>query len=102
MWEIFSGGEMPYSGMRNIEVVDFVINNRRRLPKPDYCPEKVYQILNLCWEKVCLLVFILHSTLVLSEYNDKIHQERKVENVSFNNALNTFYLRLYGIGHMVK
>ena len=23
-------------------------------------------------------------------------------NVSFNNALNTFYLRLYGVGHIVK
>ena len=23
-------------------------------------------------------------------------------NVSFNDALNTFYLQLYGIGHMVK
>ena len=27
---------------------------------------------------------------------------RKEGNVLFNNALNTFYLRLYGIGHMVK
>ena len=27
---------------------------------------------------------------------------RKERNVLFNDALNTFYLRLYGIGHMVK
>ena len=27
---------------------------------------------------------------------------RKEGNVLFNDALNTFYLRLYGIGHMVK
>ena len=27
---------------------------------------------------------------------------RKEGNVLFNNALNTFYLRLYGVGHMVK
>ena len=27
---------------------------------------------------------------------------RKEENVLFNDALNTFYLRLYGIRHMVK
>ena len=26
----------------------------------------------------------------------------KVENVLFNDALNTFYLRLYGVRHMVK
>ena len=25
-----------------------------------------------------------------------------IGNVLFNNALNTFYLRLYGVGHMVK
>ena len=27
---------------------------------------------------------------------------RKEGNVSFNDALNTFYLRLYGVRHMVK
>ena len=27
---------------------------------------------------------------------------RKEENVLFNDALNTFYLWLYGVGHMVK
>ena len=29
-------------------------------------------------------------------------QEGKERNVSYNDALNTFYLRLYGTGHMVK
>ena len=29
-------------------------------------------------------------------------QGRKEGNVLFNDALNTFYLRLYGVGHMVK
>ena len=28
--------------------------------------------------------------------------ERKEGNVLFNDALNAFYLRLYGVGHMVK
>ena len=27
---------------------------------------------------------------------------RKEGNVLFNDALNTFYLRLYGVGHMIK
>ena len=31
----------------------------------------------------------------------EIERERE-KNVLFNNALNTFYLRLYGVGHMVK
>ena len=29
-------------------------------------------------------------------------ETRKEGNVLFNDALNTFYLRLYGVGHMVK
>ena len=29
-------------------------------------------------------------------------RERKEGNVLFNDALNTFYLRLYGVKHMVK
>ena len=28
--------------------------------------------------------------------------KKKQGNVLFNEALNTFYLRLYGVGHMVK
>ena len=28
--------------------------------------------------------------------------EGRKENVIFNDTLNTFYLRLYGVGHMVK
>ena len=35
-------------------------------------------------------------------YESTYHQGRKEVNVLFNNALNTFYLWLYGIGHMVK
>ena len=32
----------------------------------------------------------------------QIARGRKEENVLFNDALNTFYLRLYGVGHMVE
>ena len=32
----------------------------------------------------------------------KCEQRKRERNVLFNNALNTFYLRLYGIRHMVK
>ena len=37
------------------------------------------------------------------QYNpEQIITGRKEGNVLFNNALNTFYLQLYGIRHMVK
>ena len=38
-----------------------------------------------------------HLPVTLSEL-----KERKEGNILFNDALNTFYLRLYGIGHMIK
>ena len=48
----------------------------------------------------------------LSEYTDSAHTEvedlssrymrERERNVLFNDALNTFYLRLYGIRHMIK
>ena len=38
--------------------------------------------------------------IATTEFNTKVR--RKEENVLFNDALNTFYLRLYGVGHMVK
>ena len=31
-----------------------------------------------------------------------VNKERKEANVLFNDALNTFYLRLYGVRHMIK
>ena len=36
---------------------------------------------------------------MVKEHSDS---ERKEGNVLFNDTHNTFYLRLYGIGHMVK
>ena len=46
-------------------------------------------------ENACLLVLGVYC------WNKIVHQWREV-NVLFNDALNTFYLQLYGVGHMVK
>ena len=46
----------------------------------------------------------LHHTMVDTPtelHPTVLHHQRK-RNVLFNDALNTFYLRLYGVGHMVK
>ena len=42
---------------------------------------------------------LVHFLTTLSETSVSV---RKEGNVLFNDALNTFYLRLYGVGHMVK
>ena len=39
---------------------------------------------------------------MLKDHSDSERERRKEGNVLFNNALNTFYLRLYGIRHMLK
>ena len=40
---------------------------------------------------------------MVKDHSDSEREEgRKEGNVLFNDALNTFYLRLYGIGYMVK
>ena len=38
----------------------------------------------------------------IKKLNSVFHKEWKEGNVLFNDALNTFYLRLYGVKHMVK
>ena len=45
-----------------------------------------------------------YPVILACEYMRKTHNklDRKEANVLFNNALNTFYLLLYGVRHMVK
>ena len=44
----------------------------------------------------------LHGLLFPVSINGSFMEGRKEGNVLFNDALNTFYLRLYGVRHMVK
>ena len=39
---------------------------------------------------------------IVFHFNCPVRFGRKEGNGLFNDALNTFYLRLYGVGHMVK
>lgn len=50
MWEVFTGGSMPYEKMKNVDVVDYVCQSRRRLEQPQACPEKVYQVMLKAFE----------------------------------------------------
>ena len=52
MWEIFTGGEMPYGRAKNAEVVEDVCHKQARLPRPTKCPEIVYDIMHSCWAAV--------------------------------------------------
>lgn len=41
-------GATPYEGMNAVEVVRLLYNHEY-LTKPDWCPDKVYELLESCW-----------------------------------------------------
>ena len=65
---------------------------------------------NLIELKTCLYRLRRRTGLVMSQWPGRYWVRiskhaptgRKEGNILFNDALNTFYLRLYGVGHMVK
>ena len=48
------------------------------------------------------LIYGYMASDIIIMVKDHSDSERKEGNVVFNDALNTFYLRLYGVRHMVK
>ena len=57
----------------------------------------------ICQRRKEMFYLTMHSTLFIYGYMASVHiQHRKEGNVLLNDALNTFYLRLYGVRHMVK
>lgn len=54
LWEAYSMGEEPYVGMSSKEVSTFV-SQGGRLPKPDLCPDEVFEIMLECWQHVDVL-----------------------------------------------
>jgi serine/threonine protein kinase len=50
LWELFSLGNIPYTGMTNKEVIQFVLSDNR-LEKPTKCPDEIYELMLKCWNK---------------------------------------------------
>ncbi|KAK0047331.1 tyrosine-protein kinase ITK/TSK [Biomphalaria pfeifferi] len=50
LWEIYSCGEMPYSGMSNPEVLKYVAEEEKRLDMPRSASAPIYAIMNACWK----------------------------------------------------
>ncbi|UYV63820.1 FES [Cordylochernes scorpioides] len=49
MWEIFSLGGTPYSGLPNAKARE-MIDSGYRLPSPEHTPAPVYELMLQCWE----------------------------------------------------
>ena len=50
MWEIYTFGHQPYTGLSNYEVID-AIKASRILECPRLCPASVYDIMKICWTR---------------------------------------------------
>ena len=46
--EVITRGAMPYRGMNNRQVLE-AVEKGYRMPKPDGCPDPLYEIMLLCW-----------------------------------------------------
>ncbi|GBN36403.1 Tyrosine-protein kinase SRK3 [Araneus ventricosus] len=53
LYEIFTHGETPYSGMTNSQVSQLITKQDYRMPKPSDpdCIDAVYEIMTMCWKK---------------------------------------------------
>ena len=49
MWEVFTMGSTPYSGMSNAKARE-LIDNGYRLPCPPKTPQNVYRLMAQCWQ----------------------------------------------------
>lgn len=50
LWEATSLGEKPYRKMKGNEILKFLVEDEKRLAKPEFCDDQVYSIMLMCWE----------------------------------------------------
>jgi len=50
LYEVFTRGRAPYIGMSNNDVVQMVIDEGYRMPKPKEVSEDIYDIMMKCWQ----------------------------------------------------
>uniref|UniRef100_A0A914DBG1 Protein kinase domain-containing protein n=1 Tax=Acrobeloides nanus TaxID=290746 RepID=A0A914DBG1_9BILA len=49
LYEIFTSGETPYKGIeQQHDLLDF-LNEGKRLERPSFCPENIYNLMASCW-----------------------------------------------------
>ena len=68
VWEIFTMGCRPYSGIHNHEIVNF-LQSGQRMKQPDHCPNEIFEIMKMCWSYIPTARPTFHQ---LSEMLEKI------------------------------
>ncbi|XP_070531998.1 hepatocyte growth factor receptor-like isoform X1 [Ptychodera flava] len=49
LWELMTRGETPYPAIDNWDLVDY-LDKGKRLQKPPYTPDEVYDVMHACWQ----------------------------------------------------
>ncbi|XP_015912635.1 insulin-like peptide receptor isoform X2 [Parasteatoda tepidariorum] len=50
LWEMSTLASQPYQGLANEQVLHYVISGGK-MSKPENCPDKLYALMELCWDK---------------------------------------------------
>ncbi|XP_076079761.1 tyrosine-protein kinase SYK-like [Mytilus galloprovincialis] len=50
LWEATSYGDKPYKTLKGNEIMKFLVEDKMRLKKPEFCDEQVYEIMLECWQ----------------------------------------------------
>lgn len=51
VWELFTRGAIPYETVQNWDIILF-LQNKRRLNKPQYCPNNIWNVVMACWNEL--------------------------------------------------
>ena len=82
MWEVFTCAAVPYTGMKNPDVVHMVCQQKRHLSKPTSCPDTVFRIMTQCFRYVSASSyrqsksFRTNSALLFSDQEIPIRDKR--------------------------
>ena len=94
LWEIFSRGSVPYSGLKNDQVAQSVAEGLRMEPPP-YTPERLQFLMYACWEPAPEErpdFQLIHQVLVTVSKEDMNDQNTLVKAPPQKNAPKDLYL----------
>jgi serine/threonine protein kinase len=77
LWEISTLAEQPYQGLANEEVLQFVLRGDL-LEKIDSCPQVLYNLMLLCWQKRPVnrpsFLRLVHTIEAITDLGDEFRQ----------------------------
>ena len=92
MWELWSGGKVPYEGLTNSQTIDEIVSGHRLL-RPEPCPVEVYSLMTRCWLSVSYF-FLQYARVYTCTY---MHTCENTQNIDDRPSFETLYKSLQHI-----